>query len=164
MNVLVCAACGRRLSEPLCLLPELPERPPRDGRKGPDGLRHAPPTMPSGTYAVDPEPSGAPYVPHPDPEWMGEALPGTVVLDPDGPGCLISAGPRDTLVVNPEDTRGLLASDDALQGFGCCGPPGREGPNFVCPGCRAEVATLFADCSGPYETHFLPAAVRLAAV
>lgn len=131
MNVLVCAACGRRLSEPLRLLPEVPERPPRDGREGPDGLRHAPPTMPSGTY-------------------------------PDGPGCLICAGPRDTLVVNPEDTRGFLASHDALREFGCCGPPGTEGPDFACPGRRAEPATLFADCSGPYETRFLPDAVRLA--
>ncbi|MFF4402609.1 hypothetical protein [Streptomyces sp. NPDC001480] len=40
MNVLVCAACGRRLSEPLRLLPVLPERPGHDGRKGPDGSPH----------------------------------------------------------------------------------------------------------------------------
>ncbi|WP_433452764.1 hypothetical protein ACQPXS_31935 [Streptomyces sp. CA-142005] len=125
MNVLVCAACGRRLSPPLRLLPELPERPPRDGRKLPDGSRHAPSTVPQGVYSVDPEPSGAPFVPHPDPDWMGAAVPGTVVLD-----------------------------------FGRCGPPGRQGPNFVCPGCGAAVATLFADCSGPYETHFLPDAAR----
>ncbi|MEU5597817.1 hypothetical protein [Streptomyces sp. NPDC020298] len=160
MNVLVCAACGRRLSEPLRLLPVLPERPEHDGRKNPDGSRHAPSTVPRGTYAVDPQPSGAPYVPHPDPEWMGAAVPGVAVSDPDGPGCLMSAGPRDTLVVHPEDTRGLLEPNPACTEFGCCGPPGRNGPNWVCPGCGAEVATLFADCYGPYETHFLPDAVR----
>ncbi|MFI2644934.1 hypothetical protein [Streptomyces sp. NPDC018610] len=160
MNVLVCAACGRRLSEPLRLLPVLPERPGRDGREGPDGTRHAPSTVPRGTCAVDPEPSGAPYVPHPDPEWMGAAVPGTVVLDPDGPGCLMSAGPRDTLVVHPDDARGFLEPDPSSTEIGCCGPPGREGPNELCPGCGARVATLFADCSGPYETHYLPGAVR----
>jgi hypothetical protein len=160
VNVLVCAACGRRLSPPLRRLPELPERPRRDGRKLPDGSRHAPSTVPQGMYSVDPEPSGAPFVPHPDPDWMGAAVPGTVVLDPDGPGCLMSAGRRDTWVVHPEDTRGYLAPNDAVEDFGCCGPPGRQGPNFVCPGCGAAVATLFADCSGPYETHFLPDAVR----
>ncbi|MEU6555787.1 hypothetical protein ABZ915_36890 [Streptomyces sp. NPDC046915] len=160
MNVLVCAACGRRLSEPLRLLPVLPERPWYDGRKGPDGSRHAPSTVPRGTYAVDPEPSGAPYVPHPDPEWMGAAVPGLVVADPDGPGCLMSAGPRDTLVVHPDDTRGFLERNPAFVEVGCCGPPGQEGPNELCPGCGAEAATLFADCSGPYETHFLPDAVR----
>ncbi|MFK4147144.1 hypothetical protein [Streptomyces sp. NPDC004065] len=33
-------------------------------------------------------------------------------------------------------------------------------PPELCPGWGARVATLFADCSGPYETHFLPGAVR----
>lgn len=139
----------------------LPERPEYDGRKHPDGSRHAPSTVPRGTYAVDPEPSGAPYVPHPDPEWMGAAVPGVCVDDPDGPGCLMSAGPRDTLVVNPEDTRGLLERNPAVMESACCGPTGREGPNQVCPGCGAEAATLFAECYGPYETHFLPDAVRV---
>ncbi|GAA3818343.1 hypothetical protein GCM10022403_059680 [Streptomyces coacervatus] len=163
MNVLVCAACGRSLSEPLRLLPELPERPEYDGLKNADGSRHAPSTVPRGACAVDPEPSGAPLVPHPDPEWLGPAMPGVIISDPDGPGCLISAGPRNTLVVHPEDARGFLAPNPAVQEIGCCGAPGQEGPNQVCPGCGAEVATLFSECYGSYETHFLPDAVRVAA-
>ena len=161
MNVLTCAACGRRLSPPLRLLPDRPARLGHDGRTNADGSRNAPSTVPRGTYAVDPEPSGAPFVPHPDTEWMGEAVPGTVVLDPDGPGCLMSAGPRGTLVVHPADVRGLLAANPEVQEIGCCGVPGREGPNELCPGCGAEVATLTAECTGPYETHFLPGAVRV---
>ncbi|MEV5383304.1 hypothetical protein [Streptomyces sp. NPDC052721] len=158
MNVLVCAACGRRLSPPLRLLPELPERPGYDGR---DGARRAPSTVPRGRYAVDPEPSGRPYVPHPDPEWMGAAYPGGPVrLDPDGPGCLVSAGPRGTLVVHPADTTGLLTPHPDVRPTGCCSEPEGDGPDWACPGCGAGVASLLASCTGPYETHFLPDAVR----
>jgi hypothetical protein len=165
VNVLTCAACGVRLTEPLRLLPELPPRPESDGRKGSDGSRHAPPTVPRGAYAVDPEPCGAPYVPHPDPEWCDAANPGNACLgDPDGPGFLVSAGPRGTSVTHPEDTRAYLSGDPAVTEFGCCGPPGREGPNEPCGGCGAVGATLYADCSGAYETDFLPGAVRVTAV
>ncbi|MBT2420897.1 hypothetical protein J7F01_24750 [Streptomyces sp. ISL-22] len=161
MDVLTCVTCGTRLTEPLDLLPELPPRPAYDGRENPDGSRHAPATVPRGRYAVDPKACGAPYVPHPDPEWVGAAHPGNGAMgDPDGQGFLMSAGPRDTLVVHPEDTRGWLSANPAVQEIGCCGVPGREGPNEVCAGCGAVVATLFAECSGPYETHFLPDAVR----
>ena len=165
MNVLNCVACGARLTEPLRPLLEVPARPEYDGSKGADGVRRPPATMPRGTYAVDPEACGAPYVPHPDPEWAGVAHPGNSWMgDPDGSGFLVSAGPRDTLVVHPGDTRGYLAQNPAFQEIGCCGPPGREGPNEVCGACGAVVATLFADCTGPYETHFLPDAVRVTAV
>ncbi|MFJ2238779.1 hypothetical protein [Streptomyces sp. NPDC087859] len=165
MNVLTCAACGSRLTEPLRLLPEVPPRPEYDGLKNPDGSRHAPSTLPRGAYAVDPEPCGAPYVPHPDPEWCGSAHPGDVCMgDPDGPGCLMSAGPRGTWVVHPEDTRGRLSANPAVEEVGCCGRPGREGPNEVCAECGTAVATLFSECYGPYETHFLPDAVGVEAV
>ncbi|MQY39427.1 hypothetical protein SRB17_74540 [Streptomyces sp. RB17] len=157
MNVLVCAACGRRLSPPLRLLPELPERPEYDGQ---DGARQAPSTVPRGTYAVDPEPSGGPYVPHPDPEWMGAARPGAVMLDPDSPGCLMSAGPRDTLVVHPADDRGFLSPNADVRSNGCRSLPEGDGPDGVCPGCGVGAASSFSSCTGPYETHFLPDAVR----
>nr|WP_206327165.1 hypothetical protein [Streptomyces sp. S3(2020)] len=162
---MTCAACGTRLTEALRLLPELPPRPEYDGRKGPDGFRRPPSTVPRGAFAVDPEPSGAPYVPHPDPEWCDSANPGNSCMgDPDGQGFLTSAGPRGTLVTHPEDSRDHLADNPARQEIGCCGPPGREGPNSLCPGCGSVVATLYADCTGAYETDFLPDAVRVEAV
>lgn len=154
MNVLTCAARGSRLPEPLRLLPEVPPRPEYDGLENPDGSRHAPSTLPRGAYAVDPEPCGAPYVPHPDPAWCGGAHPGDVRTgDPDGPGCLMSAGPRDTWVAHPEDARGRLSA--------CRGRPGREGPNEGCAECGTAVATRYSHCYGPYQTHFLPDAVRV---
>ncbi|MFF7951517.1 hypothetical protein [Streptomyces griseorubiginosus] len=135
MNVPTCADCGTRLTGPLRLLPEWPPRPESDGRKGPD------------------------------PGWCDAADPGNTCLgNPDGPGCLVSAGPRGTLVTHPEDARAYLSGDPEVTEFGCCGPPGLEGPNELCAGCGAVVATLYADCSGPYETGFLPDVVRVIAV
>ncbi|WP_141207109.1 hypothetical protein [Streptomyces griseorubiginosus] len=165
MNVLTCVACGTRLTGPPRLLPERPTRPEFDGRKGSDGSRPAPATVPRGAYAVDPEASGAPHVPHPDPEWCDAANPGNTCLgDPVGLGCLVPAGPRGTLVTHLQDTRAYLSGDPAVTEFGCCGPPGREGPGELCAKCGAVVATLHADRSGPYETGFLPDAVRVTAV
>ncbi|MFF4590075.1 hypothetical protein [Streptomyces sp. NPDC001388] len=136
MNVLVCAACGCRLTEPLRLLSELPPRPGYDGLPHPDGSRHAPPTMPRGTYA-------------------------TRMHDGE---LMISAGPRGTLVVHPDDTRGRLRRNPASKEPTCRGLPGSEGPNQVCEGCGAVVATQFSECYTRHETHFLPDAVQVAAV
>ncbi|MEU6348773.1 hypothetical protein ABZ896_05550 [Streptomyces sp. NPDC047072] len=138
MNVLTCATCASPLTGPLRLLPEVPPRPVYEGYKNPDGSRHPPATVPRGAYAVDPEPSGE--------------------------GCLMSAGPRGTLVTHPEDSRAHLTDNPALDEIGCCGPPGREGPNSLCAECGSVVATLYADCTGAYETDFLPDAVRITAV
>ncbi|MFE1026433.1 hypothetical protein ACFW5I_18005 [Streptomyces sp. NPDC058818] len=162
MDVLLCTACGHRLTEPLRLLPEVPPHPEYDGLKNPDGSRHAPPTLPPGRYAVVPEPSGAPYVPHPDPEWEGATLPGVSVGEPDGPRTMVSRGPRGTLVVNPEDARERLSGNPDAQESGCCGALGMEGPNQVCGGCGAAVATWHSECYGPWEIRFLPEAVRVA--
>ncbi|MFI7412444.1 hypothetical protein ACIBU0_27615 [Streptomyces sp. NPDC049627] len=159
MNVqLLCTACGHRLTEPLRRLPELPERPARDPRNSnPDGSRHAPPTVPRGTYAVDPQPSGAPYVPEPDWDtWMGTQ--GAFAYNGEQ---LVPAGPRDTLVVHPEDTLGRLSPRRDMQDPGCCGRHGREGPDQLCGSCGTPVATELSECYGPYETHFLPDAVRV---
>ncbi|SDP13232.1 hypothetical protein SAMN04487981_11723 [Streptomyces sp. cf386] len=158
MNVLLCTACGHRLTKPLHRLSEVPQRPEYDGLPNPDGSRHAPPTVPEGAYVVDPEPCGAPYVPDPDPlakstrHQDGFAVNGEI---------LVSAGPRGTLLVNPEDTHGRLAYNPASHEPGCCGAPGREGPNQVCGECGAVVGTRFSECYGPFETHFLPEAVHV---
>jgi hypothetical protein len=45
--------------------------------------------------------------------------------NPDGQGFMMTAGPRDTLAVHPEDTRGRLRADPASQEIGCCDAPGR---------------------------------------
>ncbi|MEV8557172.1 hypothetical protein AB0478_12035 [Streptomyces sp. NPDC051917] len=102
MDVLLCAVCGHRLTDPVRLLAEIPESPAWDGLPGSDGLRRPPASMPRGTYAVGPLPHGAPFVPVPDD------------------------------VLHPLDVVELDAHPDVMRGIGCCGPDGEHGVNRVC--------------------------------
>ncbi|MFH8469657.1 hypothetical protein [Streptomyces sp. NPDC017991] len=54
MNVLSCAACGRRLTEPVQRLDEPPEYPGWDGLPDEEGRRPGPATVPRGTYVPHP--------------------------------------------------------------------------------------------------------------
>ncbi|MFI9587340.1 hypothetical protein ACIHCQ_37230 [Streptomyces sp. NPDC052236] len=58
------------------------------------------------------------------PEHDGRKNPNGSMGDPDGPGFMMTAGPRDTFVVHAEETRGRLCADPASQEIGCCGAPG----------------------------------------
>ncbi|OSZ56382.1 hypothetical protein OQI_33235 [Streptomyces pharetrae CZA14] len=162
MIVLVCAACSCPLTRTVQLSETL-SRPSFDGRVGPDGARRAPATMPHGFYAVEPEPWDAPLVPIDDPVPVFPE--GPCVGDPDGDGFLVSAGPRDTIVLHPDDAPRLLHAQvgedqDPWQHVGCCGLHGRGGPNRLCP-YGTPVGTETSDCSGAYELHLDPALVRL---
>ncbi|WP_030942941.1 hypothetical protein [Streptomyces sp. NRRL S-646] len=161
MNVLICAACGGRLTEPVRQLDEMPEYPGRDGLPGPDGRRHGPPSVPRGTYVVDPLPFGAPFEPvDPDEEYDGVVPGGKWKFDERG--ALVSAGPRGTYVLHPDDVVGITPHSDHRRLTGCCGPNGDDGVNHVC-GCGAEVAIVAADCFSGYETRLVPDAVRVEA-
>ena len=70
-------------------------------------------------------------------------------------GFVISAGTPGTILVNPEDAFDLQPLPNWENSTGCCGPTGNEGLNQACP-CGAPVATLAADCFGPYELHLDP--------
>jgi hypothetical protein len=59
------------------------------------------------------------------PEHDGRKNPDGAMEDLDVQGFMMTAGPRDTLVVHSEDTRGRLRADPASQEIGCCGAPGR---------------------------------------
>lgn len=159
MTVFLCAACAAPLTEDLVRLEYVPARPGYDGHKQADGERRAPSTVERGRYAVDPDPSGAPFVPAPTEECV-EAYPGgPCKSDPDGPGFLISAGPRNTILLHPDDAVALVPHPEDERRTGCCGPTGDDGVNWICP-CGNEVATLMADCWTPYELHLVPDRVR----
>ncbi|WP_371101466.1 hypothetical protein [Streptomyces sp. PU_AKi4] len=161
MNVLLCATCGTRLTRPVRRLDEMPGYPGRDGLPGPDGRRHGPPSVPRGTYAVDPLPFGAPFEPAaPDEEYDG-IVPGGMWMS-DERGFLVSAGPRGTYVLHPDDVVDVVPHPDGRRLTGCCGPHGRAGANHVCA-CGAEVAIVAADCTSGYETRLVPDAVRVEA-
>ncbi|GHG43186.1 hypothetical protein [Streptomyces hydrogenans] len=98
--------------------------------------------MPPGTFAVDPDPSGPPYV-----------------LD-EVSGFLVESGPRGTIVLNPADGLGLEEHPDVAMRRGyCCGMDGEWGPNLVCM-CGAAIATLYSDCYQVQELRLQPDTVE----
>ncbi|WP_432010506.1 hypothetical protein [Streptomyces cucumeris] len=62
---------------------------------------------------------------------------------------------RGPVVMHPEDAPALRPLPGGENAAGCCGPTGREGPNRACP-CGVRLATLAADCLGPYELRVDP--------
>ena len=105
-----------------------------------------PPRMAQGTYAIDDEPFGPPYVPAGDGRYR------------------VAGGPRGTLVLALADVVGTEPVGDTGRRNGCCGPDGMDGPNLKCAGCGAQVATEVADCWTWQEVRLYPDAVRLAEV
>ncbi|WP_371525140.1 hypothetical protein OG302_02575 [Streptomyces sp. NBC_01283] len=68
-------------------------------------------------------------------------------------------------VVHPDDVIGTDQHPDIMRWIGCCqGPAGGDGPNLVCSGCGAEVATRQADCYTQDQVVMEPAAVCLSFV
>ncbi|MFI8960646.1 hypothetical protein ACIGO8_00920 [Streptomyces sp. NPDC053493] len=159
MDMLICAACARPLTEAVRLLDTVPERPGYDGLPGPDGRRRPPATMPRARYAVEPEHRGAPFVACEDEDAYDGTYPGGPWRS-DERGLLVSAGLRGQYVLHPDDVLPLGFHPEIRRLVGCCGPAGDDGVNRVCA-CGAEVATAYADCCGPYETLFVPDAVRV---
>ncbi|WP_329121314.1 hypothetical protein [Streptomyces sp. NBC_01465] len=98
--------------------------------------------MAPGTFAVDPCPSGPPYV-----------------LD-EASGFLVESGPVGTIVLHPGDGLGLKEHPDISMRRGyCCGMDGEWGPNLVC-GCGAVIATLYSDCYQVQELRLQPDAIE----
>ncbi|MCX4750289.1 hypothetical protein OG455_33065 [Kitasatospora sp. NBC_01287] len=50
------------------------------------------------------------------------------------------------LILHPGDAPGAAPHPDPGRRNGCCGLDGQDGPNLVCAGCGAEVATEESDC------------------
>ncbi|MFH8345202.1 hypothetical protein [Streptomyces sp. NPDC018045] len=152
MTTFFCARCAGALTPDLRQLPAVPNVSAHDEDRDPNtGL--APSTVPPGHYAIDPEPWGAPFEPAGPgrgPGWDDRSL-----LMPPGMDGMISAGPRDTVIVHPDDLPGLRQAAGLGIHHGCCGPLGTGGPNMACA-CGRLVATLTADCMGPHELHLDP--------
>lgn len=167
-----CARCGAELTSDLVEIP-LPDFEIDDDADDPT------PLMPRGTYAVEPAPFGPPYVPATRELAQLHGFsdvpipPGTSARrrqrtrwgrrreHPAPPRVQLSDGSRGTLVINPADGLGLNPHSDHRRLNGCCALDGHDGPNQVCAGCGAEVATLKNDCwVGRTTLRFEPAAVR----
>jgi hypothetical protein len=111
----------------------------------PEGVP-CPPRMASGTYAVDDEPFGPPYVPAGDGRYR------------------VPGGPRGTFVLAPGDVLGTAPVSEPARRSGCCGPAGMDGPNLRCAGCGVQVGAEVADCWTWQEVRLYPDVVRAAAV
>lgn len=153
MTVFLCSTCGTAITRELVELSAIPDVSDNEHDRDKQ-TRRAPSTMPKGHYAIDPEPWGPPYVVQDDQENPKPAQSrGPVVCGEEG--FIISVGSRYTVVVHPEDTPDLQPLPGWKNSSGCCGPAGNEGLNRACA-CGAPIATLAADCYGPYELHLDP--------
>ncbi|MFG2911102.1 hypothetical protein ACGF13_39400 [Kitasatospora sp. NPDC048286] len=153
MTVFYCSKCGATLTPDLTALPAVPTVPGIEDAR-PEGAQQAPPTVPRVCYAIETEPWGAPFVVQEDQENPAPSQPRGILMATEE-GFVASAGGRDTIVVHPDDAPALRPLPNGENSSGCCGPNGTEGLNRACP-CGARVATLAADCFGPYELHLDP--------
>lgn len=49
-------------------------------------------------------------------------------------------------ILHPDDVPGTSLHPDSRRRNGCCGLDGQDGPNLVCAGCGADIATKESDC------------------
>ncbi|MFJ8747501.1 hypothetical protein ACIRL2_50265 [Embleya sp. NPDC127516] len=152
MFVFVCAGCGSELTIPLSPV----ELPAHAHQKYGNAIQ-LPVLMESGTFAVEPEPWGAPWR-----RWED--------IDPDeaaargihAPLHALSDGAPGTVIIAPGDTRGTVLVPHAAGGH-CCGLDWGDGPNMACEACGLPVASRIDDCSlwqavwlAPDAVHRLP--------
>ncbi|MEU8674212.1 hypothetical protein [Streptomyces sp. NPDC048560] len=114
----------------------------------------SPATVPSGCYAIETEPYGAPFVVADEP---GPVMPRHGQRSDARRRPLVSQGPRGNIVINPDDARGLETRHASAA---CCGATPNGGLNQLCTACGTLVATLCSDCCLPYELHLPPDHVR----
>ncbi|WP_415948256.1 hypothetical protein [Streptomyces sp. KLOTTS4A1] len=149
MFVFVCAGCGGELTAPLTQV----ALPVHAHQSYGNGLR-LPVLMESGTFAVDPEPSGPPWQ-----RWeeidSDEAAARGIYAPVHG----LSDGAPGAIVMAPGDTRGTVLIPDK-HGGACCGMAGGDGPNMACEACGLPVATRIDDCSLWQAVWLAPKAVH----
>jgi hypothetical protein len=81
--------------------------------------------------------------------FLSERMPqGTFAVEPQG------------FLLHPDDVTRVDLHPDIRRRNGCCGLDGLDGPNLICAGCGAEVATKQSDCWSQQQVTLLVAAVR----
>ncbi|MFJ1601237.1 hypothetical protein [Streptomyces sp. NPDC088261] len=103
----------------------------------------------------DPKPWAAPY----EPAGSGEetASGGRALPLPPGMTGMVFAGPRNTAIVHPDDGPGLREARERDEHGGAAARWARG--DALWRSCGTLVATLVADCMGPYELHLDPVRV-----
>jgi hypothetical protein len=143
-----CTECGAVLTAPVSQV-ALPVH--AHQKYGHDLL---PALLEPGTYAVDPEPFGPPWV-----RWDEVGVEEAEARGVYAPEFALSFGPRKAIAVAPGDVRRTVLIPDRCGGS-CCGLDGRDGPNLACAPCGSAVATLIDDCAYWHVVWLDPHAVR----
>ncbi|MGI5353209.1 hypothetical protein ACQEU8_34260 [Streptomyces sp. CA-250714] len=147
-DVFTCARCGTTLTAAVSRV-ALPVHAHQSY-----GHELLPALLESGTYAVDPEPSGPPW------RLWGEIGPEEAeARGVFAPVPALSFGAPGAVVVAPGDTRGTVPIPERCDGY-CIGLDGRDGPNLACAQCGQPVATRIDDCSLWQAVRLAPDAVR----
>ncbi|GIG70900.1 hypothetical protein Pen01_71950 [Phytomonospora endophytica] len=113
-----------------------------------------PTLMASGTFAVDPEPSGPPSR-----RWAEIDPREAAARGVHAPVFALSYGDPGAIVVAPGDIHGTVLIPSKTSGY-CCGLDGGDGPNLACEVCDLPVATRIDDCSYWQSAWLDPKAVR----
>ncbi len=145
----VCARCDAELTVPVTEV-ALPVHAHQIYGNG----AQLPVLMEAGTFAVDPEPSGPPWL-----MWDEIDAGDAEARGFYAPVWSLSMGAPGAVVVAPGDVRGTHLVPEA-GGGACCGLDGRDGPNAVCEACGRPVATRLDDCSLWQAVWLEPTAVR----
>ncbi|MFE2867205.1 hypothetical protein [Embleya sp. NPDC059259] len=135
MAVFACAGCGAVLTAPVSRVAL-----PGHARQS-YGHVLLPALLESGTYAVDPAPSGPPWRPWAEVEADEAAAQGVFA-----PVFAVSFGAPGAIAIAPGDTRGTALIPERCDGY-CMGLDGRAGPNLACLRCGRPVATRIDDCT-----------------
>ncbi|MEU1368667.1 hypothetical protein ABZ454_21375 [Streptomyces sp. NPDC005803] len=149
MFAFVCARCGAELTGPLSRV----SLPVHAHQAYGNGVQ-MPVLMEAGTFAVDPEPSGAPWRLREEINPVEAAARGIYA-----PLFSLSDGAPGATVIAPGDIRGTRLTPENGSGA-CCGLDGRDGPNMACRACGLAVATRIDDCSLWQAVWLAPDAVR----
>ncbi|MGC0417962.1 hypothetical protein [Embleya sp. AB8] len=148
MDVFVCVGCGAVLTVPVAQVVLPPHTHQRYGYG-----ELLPVLMESGTYAVDPEPSGPPWR-----SWDQVGVDEAAARGVFAPLYALSYGAPGAVVLAPGDIRGTVLIPERCAGY-CCGLDGGEGPNLACERCGRAVAARVDDCSVWQAVRLAPDAV-----
>ncbi|MDG4859874.1 hypothetical protein P8605_17235 [Streptomyces sp. T-3] len=149
MFVFVCAECGAQLTASLSQV----ALPVHVRQKYGNSVQLAT-LMESGTFAVDPEPSGPPWR-----RWEEITPDEAAARNIYAPVYALSDGTPGAIVIAPGDTRGTVLIPEK-RGGACCGIDGADGPNMACMSCGLPVASRIDDCSLWQAVWLAPNAVR----
>ncbi|MFE2135141.1 hypothetical protein ACFW9X_18390, partial [Streptomyces sp. NPDC059466] len=150
MFVFACAGCGSELTVPLSQV-ALPVHAHQVYGNG----AQLPVLMESGTFAVEPEPSGPPWR-----RWAEIHPDEAVARGIYAPVHALSDGAPGAIVIAPGDARGTVLIPENRGDGNCCGLDGAAGPNVACMECALPVASRVDDCSLWQAMWLDPNAVR----